>query len=236
MSRSLWANFSQLFSGMGTIESPFSYEQIQNYFDPDVGVACGIVPINGDIIYAEGIINLINQDVVFDINVELSGSVMMKAKSVSSNPWFIEMSDNTNNDITVIHNKPDKYITGLEIRDFVICRKEKVVPPEPTTTTTTSAPAPVDFNWDVPGLPGSHNDIYLYYAEMNGRGIVFTDTSIGATSWLWDFDDGTTSTLENPPEHIYVIDPGDYVDFNVTLTINGIHSKSVEIAIDDEGC
>jgi len=42
----------------------------------------------------------------------------------------------------------------------------------------------------------------------------FTNTSTGATSWLWDFGDGTTSILQNPPPHTYAT-PG---NFQVTLT------------------
>ena len=48
--------------------------------------------------------------------------------------------------------------------------------------------------------------------------VQFHANSLGATSWLWDFGDGTTSTLENPL-HIFQ-NPGNY---NVTLTIsNGV--------------
>ena len=41
----------------------------------------------------------------------------------------------------------------------------------------------------------------------------FTDQSAGATSWLWNFGDGTTSNLQNPT-HTY----NSYGSFNVTLT------------------
>jgi gliding motility-associated-like protein len=41
----------------------------------------------------------------------------------------------------------------------------------------------------------------------------FTDQSVGATSWLWDFGDGTQSTLKNPT-HTYSA----YGSFTVTLT------------------
>ena len=41
----------------------------------------------------------------------------------------------------------------------------------------------------------------------------FTDQSVGATSWLWNFGDGTTSTFQNPT-HPY----NAYGSFNVTLT------------------
>lgn len=42
----------------------------------------------------------------------------------------------------------------------------------------------------------------------------FQDSSINAVSWLWNFGDGNTSTLQNP-NHVYA-DPGVY---NVSLTI-----------------
>lgn len=46
--------------------------------------------------------------------------------------------------------------------------------------------------------------------------VTFTDESSGATSWRWDFGDGTSSTLQSPPAHRYY--RGSYV---VTLTTNG---------------
>ena len=49
-----------------------------------------------------------------------------------------------------------------------------------------------------------------------GSSINFNSSSYKATSWLWDFGDGQTSTIENPA-HVYT-SSGRY---NVTLTING---------------
>ena len=43
--------------------------------------------------------------------------------------------------------------------------------------------------------------------------VSFTDQSVGATSWLWNFGDGTTSTLQNP-QHNFT----NYNSYNVTLT------------------
>ena len=52
--------------------------------------------------------------------------------------------------------------------------------------------------------------------------IQFTDTSTkNPTSWLWDFGDGTTSTLQNPT-HTYP-GPGSY---NVTLTASNAYSSN----------
>ncbi|MGD1958344.1 MAG: PKD domain-containing protein [Fulvivirga sp.] len=49
-----------------------------------------------------------------------------------------------------------------------------------------------------------------------GSEFIFSDGSLNADSWLWDFGDGSTSTLENP-NHIYA-SSGNY---DVNLTING---------------
>ncbi len=52
--------------------------------------------------------------------------------------------------------------------------------------------------------------------EISGTTIQFTDMSLGAISWNWDFGDGNTSTLQNP-QHTF-ISATDTV-FIVTLTI-----------------
>ncbi|MEN9448791.1 MAG: hypothetical protein RJA25_2081 [Bacteroidota bacterium] len=33
--------------------------------------------------------------------------------------------------------------------------------------------------------------------------ITFTNTSTGGKTYLWNFGDGTTSTAQNPPAHVY---------------------------------
>jgi PKD repeat protein len=52
------------------------------------------------------------------------------------------------------------------------------------------------------------------YEESNGT-VTFTDTSLNADYWQWDFGDGVTSTEQNPT-HTY----GASGDYSVTLTIN----------------
>ncbi|MGZ5286284.1 MAG: PKD domain-containing protein, partial [Flavisolibacter sp.] len=49
----------------------------------------------------------------------------------------------------------------------------------------------------------------------NRRFFQFRDSSIGATSWLWDFGDGTTST-DKDPVHLFP----NYTNYNVTLTVS----------------
>lgn len=57
---------------------------------------------------------------------------------------------------------------------------------------------------------------------INSKRQVFTDQSIGADEWNWDFGDGTTSTLQNPI-HFYA-DTGTYT---VTLLVKN-HSSGCE--------
>jgi len=46
--------------------------------------------------------------------------------------------------------------------------------------------------------------------------VTFTDQSVGATGWLWDFGDGTSSTEENPT-HTYSVNN----TYSVKLTVTG---------------
>ena len=65
--------------------------------------------------------------------------------------------------------------------------------------------------------------------DMNERLVVFRDISKGTiTSWLWDFDDGTTST-ERHPIHRYN-EPGEYT---VVLTVEGPEGKAKRIKVRD---
>jgi gliding motility-associated-like protein len=49
----------------------------------------------------------------------------------------------------------------------------------------------------------------------NRTQFTFTDNSIGPLSWFWDFGDGTTSTLQNPPPHNFP----SLGTYNVSLTV-----------------
>jgi gliding motility-associated-like protein len=57
----------------------------------------------------------------------------------------------------------------------------------------------------------------------NKRQVVFTDASVLPQTWLWDFGDGTTSTLQNPV-HVYAA----FGTYNVSLTVtNGSCSNTI---------
>lgn len=68
--------------------------------------------------------------------------------------------------------------------------------------------------------------IARYYFQtncVNRRQFAFRDSSIGATSWFWDFGDGTTSTLQHPV-HTFPA----FGSYNVKLTVaNDTCSHSV---------
>lgn len=68
---------------------------------------------------------------------------------------------------------------------------------------------------------------------INRNIFTFTDNSLGPLTWAWDFGDGTTSTAQNPPPHIF---PGSG-SYTVSLTVtNGScsHSSSQVIKVIDE--
>lgn len=68
-----------------------------------------------------------------------------------------------------------------------------------------------------------------FSAIASGGTAAFTDASIGATSWLWRFGDGDSSTVQNPT-HTYTTS-GSYV---VTLTINNnacSYTDTVEVIV-----
>jgi PKD repeat protein len=57
----------------------------------------------------------------------------------------------------------------------------------------------------------------------------FTNTSVGGGGYLWDFGDGTTSTLANPPDHVYTT-PGFYTVI-LTATDMGAPKQGTDIRV-----
>lgn len=74
--------------------------------------------------------------------------------------------------------------------------------------------------WNIPS-----NDVHsrFKYELTGGTTVKFTNKSKNATTYLWDFGDGTTSTLENP-EHTYSTQ-GNY---NVKLTTNACGNNTTK--------
>ncbi len=93
--------------------------------------------------------------------------------------------------------------------------------------------------WDPDGS-GNNNDSNLPVAAFSisptsGKeplNVAFTDQSTGATSWSWNFGDGSASTEKNP-KHTYS-EAGNYT---VVLTVNnenGSNSKTLNIIVQGE--
>ncbi|MDP6907964.1 MAG: M4 family metallopeptidase, partial [Flavobacteriales bacterium] len=81
-----------------------------------------------------------------------------------------------------------------------------------------------ELNWECtqPNSPPSPNFIGAPLVSCDGT-VSFTDMSInGATSWLWDFGDGNTSTQQNPT-HAYASEG----TFTVTLTATNNFGNNV---------
>jgi PKD repeat protein len=80
----------------------------------------------------------------------------------------------------------------------------------------------------IPILPVANfgSDVSSGYVPL---AVKFTDSSTNAESWLWNFDDGTTSILQHP-EHVFTTAK----TYNVTLTAsnaNGANSKTSPIVV-----
>jgi hypothetical protein len=76
---------------------------------------------------------------------------------------------------------------------------------------------PIEAKWD------------FYVLSMDDRIVAFKDISRGKiTSWLWDFDDGSTS-VEQHPKHRYE-KPGEYT---VVLTVKGPAGEARRIKVRD---
>ncbi len=61
---------------------------------------------------------------------------------------------------------------------------------------------------------------------VNGNDVSFTDMSMGSPNhWLWEFGDGTTSNLQNPPLHSYP----SYGYYNVRLLVFNIANSCMDI-------
>lgn len=89
--------------------------------------------------------------------------------------------------------------------------------------------------WGFTGATGGANNLQQFCTALNpgfstnapnnsvcrGTPISFTDSSVSfapVQSWYWSFGDGTTSTFQNPPPHVYNT-PGQY---EVKLVIKGL--------------
>ncbi|MDY0386584.1 MAG: PKD domain-containing protein [Methanolobus sp.] len=66
-----------------------------------------------------------------------------------------------------------------------------------------------------------------FSVEINGLNVNFTEMSENATSWEWDFGDGTSSTLQNP-DHSYAVN-GSYTVSLVASALDGSNASAEQI-------
>lgn len=121
--RQIWVDASSFTSGEGTAENPFTYNQLRNYFNPDLGDYCPFIPTDGDLINIKNTINLINEPVVFSIKCVVDGTVYLCSWDVVNlGVWKIETKDLPESDIILFQNEPGYYISNIQSRDFILCQ------------------------------------------------------------------------------------------------------------------
>lgn len=92
---------------------------------------------------------------------------------------------------------------------------------------------PQTFSTSITVLPGSGGNASFTYAPVSGCGSVtagfqaLIDGSPSPTSYAWDFGNGSTSTLANPPDQVYS-SPGTY-EVSLQTTIGGYVLNSVAV-------
>lgn len=100
----------------------------------------------------------------------------------------------------------------------------------PTTYTLTYTNASGCKNTDVINIGiGAEPEAFASYSvTLSCEGVTasFSDSSLNATSWLWTFGDGTTSTLQDPPAHLFNYN-GTY---NVTLVASNGACRDTVVA------
>jgi gliding motility-associated-like protein len=144
-------------------------------------------------------------------NVKATGpdGIGLKFKWVLTNNGRTELTTNVGNPGEFTVNNPGKYSITLEVTS------------PSTSTTATAGPKDVTI-FDKPTAlfdtrPNLPNFVFVPDTEME----TFNNSRL-ATSYVWDFDDGGTSDLENP-KHFYQIE-GKY---NITLIAKNDHGNGV---------
>lgn len=72
---------------------------------------------------------------------------------------------------------------------------------------------------------------YVIHKTCSGDSVIFTDLSVGDTvnAWVWDFDNGNTSTLQNPS--VFYPNTGTYtVSLAITDTLGCFNKDSITIS------
>jgi len=127
-------------------------------------------------------------------------------------------------------NKETYFVPGEDHEFYGATNGDWITPPNPYWDTI--------FDMSTNFLWKQHKPEVGYTDSATGLSVDFSDTSTGAISWLWDFGDGNTSSLQNPT-HEYAIEGTYDVKLYVENDIKSWNeiSKSltyVPLAITDE--
>ncbi len=149
----------------------------------------------------------------FPLKVEFTASATVNNKTVEQSApliksWLWDFGDSS---VTAEQNPTHIYETPGNYAVTVLCQLVDGVSSQYDLGTITVGPQPyANFYWD-----------YLDKDETCCYLVKFTDTSVGAASWEWDFGDGLTSTEQNPTHRFKEV--GSY---NVTLSVKDSNSGS----------
>lgn len=123
--RTYWVDGVSHTDGDGSESSPFTYNQLVNYFNPDLGDACGIVPENGDVFNINNNISFVSSNTLFSIKRNLQGKVTLKSSLETNIPWMIDTAGSLYTDLNFFKNESGYSISDLEVRDFIFCQNNE---------------------------------------------------------------------------------------------------------------
>ena len=117
--RKLYADGDSITSGSGTVQSPWTYRQVENYFDSTRGDKCFTGPIDGDLVSITGHIKYLENPELFRINKSLNGSITIDAWDLAKNgPWVVDVS--TSPPVySILANANSHYINSITMQNYV---------------------------------------------------------------------------------------------------------------------
>jgi UDP-3-O-[3-hydroxymyristoyl] glucosamine N-acyltransferase len=120
--RTFWVNGSGTIAGDGSELSPFTYRQLMNYFNPDLGDECGIVPENCDLFKIYNNISFVASGALFSVKRNLDGRVILKSPTALAYPWTIDTIGNPNTTLSFFKYETGYSIRNIEVREFLYCQ------------------------------------------------------------------------------------------------------------------
>jgi len=123
--RTYYVDCSSHTPGDGSLSNQFTYAQLSNYFNPDLGESCGITPESGDVFNIINGISFVSSDTLFSIKRNLQGKITLKSPSSTSLPWTVDTVGNPSTSLNFLKSVNGYSISDLEIRDFIFCQNNE---------------------------------------------------------------------------------------------------------------